>query len=187
MLLTDIDPLLGSTLAPLLLLAYQMRPSGEESATRERMVSAIHARPGITPTQLSEEMEMSLPTIIYHLRLLVQTGRIAVARMGRTTYCFPFLSGVPHSRRDAAAVAANEASRRVALLLMEDPYLTSTDIAARLGVSRQAVNKQILRIRKARLLHPVQDDACRLGWAPVECLRTLLMERGAPAKEDEPS
>jgi ATP-dependent DNA helicase RecG len=50
---------------------------------RERAISIIHQRPGISQKEISEEMAVNRDTIGYHLRELVKNGDLKTSRDGK--------------------------------------------------------------------------------------------------------
>ncbi len=118
-----------------------------DHATRDRLLAAVAAEPGLPLAALGRRAGASGTTVAYHLHLLERHGLVASRREG------PFrVFYAPEAVRDAPTDVLTSAERRVLDLLARDGPLTQRALAERLDVTKQAVNYHVKRLARRGLL-----------------------------------
>ncbi len=117
---------------------------GAGASTRDRILEAIRAQPGLHKSALCSLLGLAWGTVDYHLRVLVREGRIALWPAGRETRCFP--GGLHARHRALLAALADARGSRIALLLRHVPGQGVGEIGERLGLSAKVVRRRLLRM-----------------------------------------
>jgi DNA-binding transcriptional ArsR family regulator len=102
--------------------------------TRRAVYDAIEANPGLRFGELRAETGLAVGVLTHHLRMLEAHGLIASERRGRHRYLYPH-AGTPRAQHPRVTDRQEEILRTVA----SGPR-TQNEIAARLGISQQAVS-----------------------------------------------
>lgn len=127
-------------------------------STRERLVHLIQAMPGIHLRMAQRALQRSIGTIVYHVRALVQDGRIRRVRQGRYVRLYPVIP-LPHgvSRHLAQTFwRLSVPSQRILHLLGEGPRRL-VEVARRLGMSKQLAHYHLRRMLDKGAVEVRQD------------------------------
>lgn len=139
---------------------------------RTKIWEIVGDRPSITPTELADQLGLSLSTVLYHIGVLEDHDEIVTVRRGRQIHCFT--PEIPHQHCRAMAETSDDATRRVVRDVLSDPEGSARERADRLGVSRQAVQQQLRRLQRAGLLRDVDGGSTR--WRVAEPLAQVVEE-----------
>lgn len=111
-----------------------------EHPRRARMMDALRASPGLTLAQLQRATGLSNGVARHHVALLQAAGALRVVRDGASRRLWP---------TDAPNVAGAPAlGERVVACLAERGPMRASDLAAELGVSRQALHYHLKKLQR---------------------------------------
>lgn len=128
---------------------------------RAEIHQMIQMRPGITFAELREGLGLSNSCAMHHLALLEQHELI---RRVRTPYRTHFFLRGP---RTPAPEELDEVRNRIRVMLLETPRLSGSEIARRLGMTRQATYYHLRRLKYAGALACDRRGRTH-GWVWVE-------------------
>jgi predicted transcriptional regulator len=120
------------------------------AASRERILAAVQADPGIHVSLLAERVGLSWHTTMYHLRVLDRRRLVQVDKSDRERRAFP--RGVPPVHRAWLAALRGDEAAEVLRLLMEDPRQTIPALSRRMGHSEKVVRRQVANLAEAGLV-----------------------------------
>lgn len=137
-----------------------MAPRRPPTDVRARILEEVRDAPGIRAFALADRLGVSLPTIAYHVRRLEKEGKMRAVRVSGSVRLHP--AGAASPLREAEAECAlTRAKWRVARSILHDPDWSQSACAARLGVSRQAVQRHVATLRRAGLVVQAEDGTLR--------------------------
>lgn len=123
------------------------RASGE--VNRERILAAIHARPGACFRELTRESGLAAGTVAHHLRVLKRRGSIMEARLGVRRV---FYAGTPMSPGETL-VARDPALRRLRDWIAAHPGRRQCDLLAAMAPTpRSATQHRLKRLVAAGIV-----------------------------------
>jgi DNA-binding transcriptional ArsR family regulator len=131
-----------------MLLVSFLERNGEQ--TRERILSALRANPGMNKSELHLTIGLSWTTIAYHLKILERQGAIHLAHEKRDVFCFPV--DIPQRYRDMLSTLRDDNATRILGALLEDDAIGITELSASLGMSQKMVRKHLGRLHESGLV-----------------------------------
>ncbi|HEX2021354.1 MAG TPA: MarR family transcriptional regulator, partial [Candidatus Thermoplasmatota archaeon] len=143
------------------------------SPARARIHALVLARPGATLADLGDATGLGRGALVHHCQMLERHGLVASRHDGLRRRFYP-----PGERPLGEPRPPTPKEARVILLVRERGPLTQAEIAALLGVTRQAVHEQVRRLERDRRLVPRDADGER-RWLAAE-------PEGAPAEAPRP-
>lgn len=140
------------------------RDSVLRAEPRARIHETLAARPeGATLADLAAATGLSRGAVAHHCRMLERHGYLTSRHDGvNRRYALPGARLAPPVRPPTPG------ERRVLDLLREAGPLTQADLAARLGVTPQAVSQHLLRLRREARVEPRAADGQRRWALPEE-------------------
>jgi predicted transcriptional regulator len=138
----------------LLAVALYRRLSAEATsnqAQRARILECVLARPGSSVTELARATGLHPTTVRYHLRLLQEFHAVALRRDGRTLRVFQNGGTFPPEEQGKRAAAMRSGAQRI-LASLPAEGAPAPALARAVGVSRQAIHKQLPALAAAGLL-----------------------------------
>ncbi|MEA3165232.1 MAG: hypothetical protein QOJ26_76 [Thermoplasmata archaeon] len=120
------------------------------AASRERILAAVLADPGVHVSLLAERVGLSWHTTMYHLRVLDGRRLVHVDKSERERRAFP--RGLPPAHRAWLAAMRDDDAAEVLRLLMEDPRQTIPALSRRMGHSEKVVRRQVANLAQAGLV-----------------------------------
>lgn len=123
------------------------------SPSREQLLAAVHARPGINKSALCAALGLAWGTVDYHLRVLVRDGHVTLRPEGRETRCFP--GGLQPSHKALLSALADGSGQRIAFVLRHCPGQGIGALSQRLGLSSKVVRRRLVRMLEAGMLQRV--------------------------------
>jgi len=150
------------------------------SETRERILAAIEADPGIHFRGLARSLDLAPGQVQYHVReLLGADAVVAEDHRGRTHYYLPTYA--PWERR-AIAVLRRETARDVVATLLERDERRPADVADSVGVARSTLEWHLDTLVEADLVEKRRDDGGRVTLVLTRPAETgELLARVAPS------
>lgn len=123
------------------------------SPTRDRLLHAIRASPGINKTALCATLGLAWGTVDYHLRRLSRDRQVALRPEGRETRCFP--GGLEPHRKALLSALADGSGSRIAFVLRHCPGQGVGALSQQLGLSSKVVRRRLLRMVEDGMLERV--------------------------------
>src|SRR5581483_10085892 len=162
------------------------RDVGDQS-NRERVYRAIVGKPGISTSALATTLGLCVPTIVYHLGKLENERLVTRERSGRTTACFH--GGFPPQVKAAIRALTEPATVAVARQILQHPFMSTADRARAIGITPQAVNRQIRKLQREGQLRRVGQLGGTRGLVLTREAERLLagpFDPGEPATAHVP-
>ncbi|HUR67893.1 MAG TPA: winged helix-turn-helix transcriptional regulator, partial [Candidatus Thermoplasmatota archaeon] len=103
--------------------------------TRERLLDAIRAQPGLAVADLAEAARVPRNTVTYHLRVLEREGLVSSTRQGRNRLFFAPGSLPQRASADALATLRHETTFAVAKAIGASPGVDQKALCAQIGLS----------------------------------------------------
>lgn len=127
-----------------------------DNGVRERIFGAIRATPGLSTSDLAKAAGVSWGTTIYHLDVLEQNRMVTSMRHGRHRRYFEngAALAVP---KEAVGVLQNVRTARIAASIQAAPGASQKDLAARVGLSPQALHWHLRRLVETGLVRKVRE------------------------------
>lgn len=121
-----------------------------ESPDRMRILQIVHERPGISVTDLSHRLQMTWGQLNYHLGRLEQVGLLHTVKAGRHRMVFPDRQSdeAPEDR----ALLLERTARALALLILENPRVSVTDLVRMSNESPRVVYYHVKKLLDAGLV-----------------------------------
>ena len=127
---------------------------------RQAILLCIQEHPGCHLRALERLLPYSLGALRHHLKQLEEVGLIRVEYDLRFKRFYPREMGA--DLRETCAVLRSRSMRRVLVLLLSTPGLTSTAVASRLGMPRSSLGHYMRRLRQKGII--VRDSALDATW-----------------------
>ncbi len=124
--------------------------SGQEDSanlsTRAEIMAYVATNPGVYLREVSEDLDLSIGVVQYHLWVLVKNGELEDYRSGRYRR---FFRATTHNEMEQKVISLlrQETAGKILLLLSEGRPLPHMKLAASLGVTSQALTWQIGRLK----------------------------------------
>jgi len=116
-------------------------------STRGEIVSYILANPGVYLREISEDLGLSMGVVQYHIWALTRNGEIEDYRSGRYRRFFG-ASRYDGQERIVISLIRQGTAGRIITVLSGNESLTHAKLAARLGVTSQALSWQMKRLKE---------------------------------------
>ncbi len=127
------------------------KPNLLEHRTRDALHQQIKENPGIPLGKLGQQMNIGWGTLVYHLAVLERNQLVSSLQDGRRRRYFP-VGVVDWSRRSQIAVLANERTRMLYDLVLEDPGVVMSGLAHRAEMTLPQATWHLKRLETCRLL-----------------------------------
>ena len=132
--------------------------------TRAALHAAIQAQPGVTLTELRHATGVRVTTLVHHLRLMERAGLVTSRRDGaHRRFALP---GAGSALSPAPGPADLSPPEREVLRLLAERRRTQLELAAALGVTKQAVNRHVKSLERRGLVAATQADG-RWTYGPT--------------------
>lgn len=118
---------------------------------------------------IQEATDIPVGSLNFHLRILESAGLVRCIKQCGSKVCFPCSSGLDHREMERLALVATSSRRDLARELVEQPGLTQTELADRIGVSWSTVSKQLAKLVDAGLVEETMESPSR-QYAPAPLL-----------------
>jgi len=123
--------------------------------TRVLIANEIEGTPGIHFNELVRELPVAPGQVQYHVRDLVDTGRVVREELfGRTHYYPP---GYDAFDRAAVALIRRETTREVLVTLIEDGPLGPATVADEVGIARSTLEHHVDNLAEVGLVEKRRD------------------------------
>jgi predicted transcriptional regulator len=143
----------------------------------------IEANPGVHFNELVRSLDIATGQAQYHLRDLVDDGRLDVAEVRGQTHYFP-PEYDPWEQR-TLALLRRETVRSIILTALEAPEPSAADLAEELDVARSTVSWHISTLVEAGVAEKTYDQKGRTHLALTRPERTRqLLEAVTPSLPD---
>ncbi len=162
-----------------------LRPSIEAlTASQERALRIIEARPGITIVEAAKLLACSHATATYHLSLLVRRGYAASRRDGREVR--HFVAGAAADPVSWLQVVCRDTRRLALVLLLAQPgmQMTMNDMSRRLNVPFGSLKRTLLQFQAQGLVTMERRGFRYVLRANPPLLAFAATVRPAPALEE---
>lgn len=106
-----------------------------DHASRERLLDAVRARPGLAVADLATTTGMPRNTVTYHMRVMEREGLVSSTRNGRNRLFFAPGSLPQRANADAFATLRHETTLAMARAIGADPGVDQKALCERVGVS----------------------------------------------------
>lgn len=150
----DLDPMnrsksdsaaAGAVLVPWLIPLYsKLSPDAVlANGSRAQLYNLVNSQPGITFGTLARTLSMAPGTAEYHLRILEREGYL------RSRKCGKFIKYYPYQMKTSPYTPVQQ---KIVNSLAIEPDLSQTDLAEKVGVSKQVVNYNVKQLREFGIL-----------------------------------
>lgn len=143
-----------------------------DNDVRAGIVRRVREDPGANASRLADDLDVALNTVIYHVRILEETGHVAVRRTGRGLRIFP-PDRLDAATRDLLALLGHPKRRELFKTVLREPGIHLAEAARRLDVHEDTVRYHADRLVEAGVMEDrnggrtrklqVRDDA-RHRW-----------------------
>lgn len=120
------------------------------SAERMRILQVVYERPGISLTELAQRASMTWGQLNYHLGRLEQAGLVHSTKAGRHRLVFP--EKAPEEAPEDRALLLEKTARLLALLIVENPRVSVTDLVHMSGETPRVVYYHVKKLLEAGLV-----------------------------------
>lgn len=127
-------------IGPLVSLADPAHDPDDEIDRREAIFGFVQATPGVHFSKLRDDLSLGTGETQYHVRRLVDTGRLESEKDGDYRRLYPANRFAPVERRTLAYLRRSTPRGMVRELLI-DPETSPSELADGLGLSRAAISK----------------------------------------------
>ena len=121
-----------------------------ESPERLRILQIVYERPGVSVTELAQRLEMTWGQLNYHLTRLASAGLLHTVKAGRHRLVFP--EKEPAETPEDRALLLERTARALALLIVDNPQVTVTDLVRLSGETPRVVYYHVKRLLDAGLV-----------------------------------
>lgn len=130
------------------------------SPRRACIAAAVEDAPGITITDLADQVGVSLTTTVHHVRILERTGHVESRRHGRSRHIFPAGRGVQEKR--AAMVLHHDKARHILAFIERHPGAMQRQVAGAVGIGQSLAHWHLRRLEEAGLVSARRDGRSRV-------------------------
>jgi len=147
-----------------------------EHATRQRILEAVAARPGMTLQSLQAELGVAWGTTVHHVHVLQRHARLVSVRQGPRRLLY--IASTPEGRARAdLAILRPVTAHGIALAVHRQPGMQQVEICRLVGVRGPSASKHLSRLAAAGLVTVERaGSACR--YRPTPRLGEVLGLRG---------
>lgn len=167
--------LVGTAVVPLLAWAVLYRRLSDDDILdhdlRARIVEIVREDPGVHFAELADRLGVAKTTVLYHVRLLEEFGKLALDESGRETRCYT----PRHDRRvrEMASWLRSEAKRTVLEVVAGSPGIHMSEVARRLDKDRSTVKYHVDALADAGMLETGSGSGTRSLSVPDEVREAL--------------
>jgi len=160
-----------------LLTGTQVIPGDSGNQTnRVIILSFIIANPGAYLRELTEDLDLSMGVVQYHVWALTKAGEVEDCRMGRFRRFFR-VGAYKEMQRKVISLLKQETAGRILALLSNGRPLSHMKLADLLGISSQGLSWQMARLRKGGFVE-AQHTAGTFGVEYALTCESLQIVRG---------
>ena len=123
----------------------------EDSEVREAIQGYLTTTPGAHFSKLRDDLKLGTGETQYHLRRLSENGVLEVTRDGDYKRFFP-AGRFDNFEKVALGYLRRETPRGMLVTLLQEPDLTGSELATRVGVSQASVSTYASQLEDAGLL-----------------------------------
>jgi DNA-binding transcriptional ArsR family regulator len=127
---------------------------------RQEILRAIEEHPGSHLRALERILPFSLGALRHHLRRLEEAGLIRVEYDLRFKRYYP--QAMTQELREACAALRQRQMRRIMVLLLSRPGMSTREISSTLGIGRSTLGGYLLRLKQKGAVLKQQDELG--GW-----------------------
>lgn len=150
--------------------------------SRERLLAAIQASPGVAVADVADRVGLARNTAVYHIRRLESEGLVTTQRQGRTRLCFVAGSARERTQADALATLRHETTRSMAQAIRTQPGLDQQSLCARFGVTPSLAHWHATRLVASGIVRKVREGR-HVRYYPEPAFQDLVknepLARGA--------
>jgi DNA-binding MarR family transcriptional regulator len=121
-------------------------------------------------TGIARDLNMTPPSIEYHLKKMLKETLIGTKRIGKKTVYFPD-SMVAEEDIPLLALIHDRKAKMILGAVLDSPCLMQKEISRLLTLKRQTVRWYVARLKDARLVDIVEDGVCR-RYSPTKLLES---------------
>ena len=99
--------------------------------TRNKIFNYVNKHPGEHSSKIKKQLRLRESTLRYHIKQLLHTNKIKVETDGKYKYYYPMDYQNP--------IILTPSQKRIISLLLENPGVTSQEIAEKIGKERQTI------------------------------------------------
>lgn len=144
------------TVPSLALFSRLQAPQLLDHPSRQRIVDAVTAEPGIHFKELQRKTKLANGTLRHHTRHLSTAGIISERPQGGFT-CFYAGTHVEAGLLAAAPVLKSEGARKILDAVKSKPGITSQELQGRTGLAHGTIGYHLKRLREAGLVDARRD------------------------------
>lgn len=133
---------------------------------RERLYHYVQAHPGAHVLEMADALQLSHPTVLYHLRILEDEGYVQSVSGGKRRCAFDTQAHFNSWEREVLMLLQSEAGR-VFEYVAEHPGAFPRELAARLGVSETTVKRAVPELLRLKLVAEEPGFRRRLSLSPA--------------------
>lgn len=156
------------------------RPGNDEAllfnSTRRELFQQICLQPCSTVRDLARALELSPPTIDWHVTRMLEAGIISYKKLGRSRVYYP-TDLISTEGVAALALLNQEKARAITRLVMSTPGLNQQELCSRSGMYQQEAAAQLSRLEDVGVIVVLKDGRSRryypadIPWASPDVLR----------------
>jgi DNA-binding transcriptional ArsR family regulator len=136
--------------------------------TRREIYQYICRYPCSHLTGIAKDLNMTPPSIEYHLKKMLNEHLICTKRVGKKTVYYPF-EMVAEEDIPLLALIHDRKAKQILAAVLKSPCLMQKEISGILSLKRQTVRWYIARLKEAGLVDIVEDGVCR-RYSPTKLL-----------------
>ena len=110
---------------------------------RGEIYGAIRMKPGVTYSEMKEQLKLANGTLTYHLHVLERSGMVRSLRSGRNRMYYP------EEIRPEGRALLSAVQKAILELVKSEPGISQTEISAKLDRPTQTVNYNVHRLVKS--------------------------------------
>jgi predicted transcriptional regulator len=155
---------------------------GDSANQTNRMIilSFITANPGAYLRELTEDLDLSIGVVQYHIWALTKAGEVEDCRIGRFRRFFR-VGAYREIERKVVSLLRQETTGQILALLSNGRPLSHMKLANMLGISSQALSWQMARLRRGGFVetrHPAEVSGVEyvLTYESLQIVRGLTRD-----------
>lgn len=148
-----------------------------ENENRQQLVALVEEEPGVSISELADEIGLGWGATVYHLERLEAAGHLASRSEGKRR-CFYRPGTQAAGQADALGLLRDERARSVAEHILEHPGATQSDVAEEIDTSSATVYRRVQKLADADLVESEKRGRC-VRYEPTARLESLLDDRPA--------
>lgn len=146
--------------APSPIINNYVTTNGVKSPQRLKLLQIIQDQPGLNIRELTQYTQLTRSSTRYHLRRLIQAGKVVTERQGH--HVLHFSAAMSKKRRKAVCLLrVASVFSLVEMVTTEGPVIRVSELANRLEISRRSARRSIKMLTKAELASDESVDAAK--------------------------